>query len=31
MASNEQVAREYLNQRAARVHTVPKKNAAIIP
>lgn len=31
MASNEQVAREYLNQRAATVHTVPKKNAAIIP
>lgn len=31
MASNEQVAREYLNQRASTVHTVPKKNAAIIP
>ncbi len=32
MASNEQAAREYLNQPAAgTVRTVPKKNAAVIP
>lgn len=32
MASNEQAAREYLNQSAVgTVRTVPKKNAAVIP
>lgn len=31
MASNEQLAQEYIDRQASTTYTVPKKNAAIIP